>query len=99
MTHRQNSTTLDQLMELFIQDGPDAMAVLSQALPACAGRWGAAHFAAVQGTCSRAGREIQRCWSATADGYADEAWRCLDAARAGFGRTRQLLAEAADRAK
>jgi len=26
MTHPQNSTTLDQLMELLIQDGPDAMA-------------------------------------------------------------------------
>jgi transposase-like protein len=26
MTHRQNSTTLDQLLELLIQDGPDAMA-------------------------------------------------------------------------
>ena len=26
MTHQQNSTTLDQLMELLIQDGPDAMA-------------------------------------------------------------------------
>lgn len=26
MTHRQNSTTLEQLMELLIQDGPDAMA-------------------------------------------------------------------------
>ena len=26
MTHPQHSTTLDQLMELLIQDGPDAMA-------------------------------------------------------------------------
>ena len=26
MTHRHDSTTLDQLMELLIQDGPDAMA-------------------------------------------------------------------------
>ena len=26
MTHPRNSTTLDQLMELLIQDGPDAMA-------------------------------------------------------------------------